>query len=57
MNGNASRTEIKTLQNELNLKAKEFNSAIKAGATIGKAKKIYFELKAIKGRLGNSRKE
>ena len=53
MNDNTSRTEIKTLQNELNQKAKEFEGAIKNDATIEKTKKIYFEIKAIKGRLKN----
>ena len=53
MNENTSRTEIKILKTELIQKAKELNGAIRTGATIEKAKKIYFELKAIKGRLDN----
>jgi hypothetical protein len=57
MNENTNRTEIRALQNEVKEKANELNVAIQNDVTIGKAKKIYFELKAIKGRLKNRLQE
>lgn len=57
MNENTVRTEIRTLQEEIKEKAQEFNLAMQSEVTIGTAKKIYFELKAIKGRLKNRLQE
>jgi len=57
MNENTDRTEIRTLQSEVKEKANELNVAIQNDVTIGTAKKIYFELKAIKGRLKNRLQE
>ena len=57
MNENTNRTEIRAMQNEIKEKASELNVAIQNDVTIGTAKKIYFELKAIKGRLKNRLQE
>ena len=57
MNESTGRTEIRTLQNEIKEKANELNLAIQNDVTIGTAKKIYFELKEIKGRLKNRLQE
>ncbi len=57
MNENTNRTEIRVLQNEIKEKASELNVAIQNDVTIGTATKIYFELKAIKGRLKNRLQE
>ena len=54
---NTDRTEIRTLQKEIKERANELNVAIQNDVTIGTAKKIYFELKAIKGRLKNRLQE
>jgi len=57
MNEDTNRTEIRVLQNEIKEKANELNVAIQNDVTVGTAKKIYFELKAIKGRLKNRLQE
>ena len=57
MNENTNRTEIRAMQNEIKEKASELNVAIQNDVTIGTATKIYFELKAIKGRLKNRLQE
>jgi hypothetical protein len=57
MNENTNRTEIRAMQNEIKEKASELNVAIQNDVTIGTATRIYFELKAIKGRLKNRLQE
>jgi len=57
MNEITGRNEIRVLQHEVNEKANELNVAIQNDVTIGNAAKIYFELKAVKGRLKNRLQE